>query len=165
MRKRNPLRRAAAWLAAVCLTLPLLTSPAGSTGAQSTASSAAAGEVVGYYAGWSSYLGYAPGDVPAEQLTQINYAFAAIDGDTGKLVLDNPTQDKKNFQGLLALIHSCGSCYPWAAGTTPPISLMWLPPPRGGRPLPRAAWISSPPTAWTASTWTGSIPFPAASRG
>ena len=103
MRKRNPLRRAAAWLAAVCLTLPLLTSPAGSTGAQSTASSAAAGEVVGYYAGWSSYLGYAPGDVPAEQLTQINYAFAAIDGDTGKLVLDNPTQDKKNFQGLLAL--------------------------------------------------------------
>lgn len=103
MSKRNPLRRAAAWLAAVCLTLPLLTSPAGSTGAQSTASSAAAGEVVGYYAGWSSYLGYAPGDVPAEQLTQINYAFAAIDGDTGKLVLDNPTQDKKNFQGLLAL--------------------------------------------------------------
>ena len=103
MRKRNPLRRAAAWLAAVCLTLPLLTSPAGSTGAQSTASSAAAGEVVGYYAGWSSYLGYAPGDVPVEQLTQINYAFAAIDGDTGKLVLDNPTQDKKNFQGLLAL--------------------------------------------------------------
>ena len=102
MRKRNPLRRAAAWLAAVCLTLPLLTSPAGSAGT-AAAAQASAGEVVGYYAGWSSYLGYAPSDVPAEQLTQINYAFAAIDGTTGKLVLDNPTQDKKNFQGLLAL--------------------------------------------------------------
>lgn len=103
MRKRNPLRLAAAWLAAVCLALPLLTSPAGSTGAQQTAASASAGEVVGYYAGWAAYLGYAPSDVPAEQLTQINYAFAAMDGDTGKLVLDNPTHDKKNFQGLLAL--------------------------------------------------------------
>lgn len=104
MHKRNPLRRAAAWLAAVCLALPLLTSPAGSTGnGRTAASSASGGEVVGYYAGWSSYLGYAPSDIPAEQLTQINYAFAAIDGDTGKLVLDNPTQDKKNFQGLQAL--------------------------------------------------------------
>ena len=102
MRKRTPLRRAAAWLAAVCLVLPLLTSPAGSAGI-AAASTASSGEVVGYYAGWSSYLGYAPSDVPAEQLTQINYAFAAIDGTTGKLVLDNPTQDKKNFQGLLAL--------------------------------------------------------------
>lgn len=102
MRKRKPLRRAAAWLAAVCLTLPLLTSPAGST-ATTSAAKDSSGEVVGYYAGWSSYLGYAPSDVPAEQLTQINYAFAAIDGATGKLVLDNPTQDKKNFQGLLAL--------------------------------------------------------------
>ena len=104
MHKRNPLRRAAAWLAAVCLALPLLTSPAGSAGTEKAVStSSPAGEVVGYYAGWSSYLGYAPGDIPAEQLTQINYAFAAIDGDTGKLVLDNPTQDKKNFQGLQAL--------------------------------------------------------------
>lgn len=99
MRKRNPLRRAAAWLTAVCLALPLLTSPADSAGT----SAAPSGEVVGYYAGWSSYLGYAPSDVPAEQLTQINYAFAAIDGTTGKLVLDNPAQDKKNFQGLTAL--------------------------------------------------------------
>lgn len=102
MRKRSPFRRAAAWLAAVCLALPLLTSPAGSAGTAAAAQTSA-GEVVGYYAGWSSYLGYAPSDVPAEQLTQINYAFAAIDGTTGKLVLDNPTQDKKNFQGLLAL--------------------------------------------------------------
>lgn len=104
MHKRNPLRRAAAWLAAVCLALPLLTSPAGSAGTEKdTSTSVPVGEVVGYYAGWSSYLGYAPSDIPAEQLTQINYAFAAIDGDTGKLVLDNPTQDKKNFQGLQAL--------------------------------------------------------------
>ena len=59
--------------------------------------------VVGYYAGWASYQGYQPADIPAHLLTHINYAFAMIDPDTGTLVLDNPQQDQKNFSALRAL--------------------------------------------------------------
>ena len=104
-------RRLRAWLAMLSLSLLLTAWPhssasaAGSNEADANVQTASAvgGATVGYYAGWASYQGYQPKDIPAEDLTQINYAFAAIDGDTGKLVLDNPTQDKKNLSGLLAL--------------------------------------------------------------
>ena len=59
--------------------------------------------VVGYYAGWSFYQGFQAEDLPAHLLTHINYAFAAIDPDTGTLILDNPGQDEKNFAALRRL--------------------------------------------------------------
>ena len=50
----------------------------------------AGGEVVGYYAGWAAYQGYTPDQLPAEHLTQINYAFAQIDPDTLTIALEDP---------------------------------------------------------------------------
>lgn len=84
----------------------LLLHPSGATppaSADQTTYTAPEETVVGYYAGWSSYQGYGPEDIPAQLLTHINYAFAMIDPDTGTLVLDNPKQDEKNFSGLRAL--------------------------------------------------------------
>lgn len=59
--------------------------------------------IVGYYAGWAAYRGYTPDQIPAHKLTQINYAFAKIDGDTYKIALADPNQDKKNFAALRTL--------------------------------------------------------------
>src|SRR5699024_5181919 len=56
--------------------------------------------VVGYYAGWAAYRGYTPDQLPAQELTHINYAFAMIDPDTGTLALGDPAQDRKNFAAL-----------------------------------------------------------------
>ena len=59
--------------------------------------------VVGYYAGWAAYQGYTPDQIPAEHLTQINYAFARIDPDTLTIALENPAHDKKNLAALRQL--------------------------------------------------------------
>lgn len=58
---------------------------------------------MGYYAGWSAYQGFTPDQIPAEELTQINYAFAQIDPDSGTILLENTAQDKKNLAALRKL--------------------------------------------------------------
>lgn len=59
------------------------------------------GVVVGYYSAWASAGGFAPDRLPAERLTQVNYAFAEIEDN--KAILTNPNQDRKNLQCLTAL--------------------------------------------------------------
>ena len=63
----------------------------------------AGGEAVGYYAGWAAYQGFTPDQIPAEHLTQINYAFAQIDPDTLTIALENPAHDQKNLAALRKL--------------------------------------------------------------
>ena len=95
--KRPQRKWAAVWLLTICLALTL-------TGLERPAAAAeTAGEVVGYYASWAPWRGYGPEKVAAEQFTQINYAFAAIDGTTGKAVLENPAHDAKTLAALTAL--------------------------------------------------------------
>ena len=93
------IRRTAAALAAACMAALLLGIP---TGAEQRTYQAG-GEVVGYYAGWAAYQGYTPDQLPAEHLTQINYAFARIDPDTLTIALENPAHDKKNLAALRKL--------------------------------------------------------------
>ena len=93
------IRRTAAALAAACMAGLLLGTP---TGAEQRTYQAG-GEVVGYYAGWAAYQGYTPDQLPAEHLTQINYAFAQIDPGTLTIALENPTHDKKNLAALRQL--------------------------------------------------------------
>ncbi len=92
------IKRAAAWLLTLCLIGTL-------TGLERTEAAAAepAGETVGYYAAWAAARGYGPEQIPAGRFTQINYAFAAIDGASGKLVLEDAARDRKNLAGLTAL--------------------------------------------------------------
>lgn len=91
----------------LCAALLLLRPPVGAApsgaGADTDTYTYPQSTVVGYYAGWSSYQGYQASDIPVQQLTHINYAFAMIDPDAGTLALDNPTQDEKNFADLRAL--------------------------------------------------------------
>lgn len=91
----------------LCAALLLLRPPVGaapSTGEDHTDTySSPKNTVVGYYAGWSAYQGYEASDIPAQQLTHINYSFAMIDPDSGTLALDNPSQDEKNFASLRTL--------------------------------------------------------------
>ena len=93
------IRRTAAALAAACMAALLLGTP---TGAERRTYQTG-GEVVGYYAGWAAYQGYTPDQLPAEHLTQINYAFARIDPDTLTIALENPAHDKKNLAALRKL--------------------------------------------------------------
>ena len=58
---------------------------------------------MGYYAGWAAYQGFTPDQIPAEHLTQINYAFAQIDPDTLTIALENPAHDQKNLAALRKL--------------------------------------------------------------
>ena len=58
--------------------------------------------IVGYYAGWAAYSGYTPANVPADELTHINYAFANISDDL-KIVMGDPAVDPGNFAKLRAL--------------------------------------------------------------
>lgn len=58
--------------------------------------------VVGYYTSWSASQGYPPSSIDAKKLTHINYAFAGI-GEDHKILLNNPTVDLKNFEGLRSL--------------------------------------------------------------
>lgn len=85
-------------LVPLVLAVTLLLSLAGPV---SAAGGGGAGEVVGYYASWASAGGYTPDRLPAEQFTQINYAFAKI--EDGKAVLGDPARDGKALQGLTAL--------------------------------------------------------------
>ena len=89
---------------AVCCALALaaaLTAPGGRAGREDTY--AGSGEVVGYYAAWASHAGFTPDRLPAQELTQINYAFARIDPDTGGLALEYETRDRKNLEDLRVL--------------------------------------------------------------
>lgn len=67
----------------LCAALLLLRPPVGAApygaGADTDTYTYPQSTVVGYYAGWSSYQGYQASDIPAHQLTHINYAFAMID--------------------------------------------------------------------------------------
>lgn len=87
-------------LAPLALAVALLLSLAG-PGRASAAGSGGAGEVVGYYASWASAGGYTPDKLPAEQFTQINYAFAKI--EDGKAALSDPARDGRALRGLTAL--------------------------------------------------------------
>lgn len=60
------------------------------------------GLVVGYYPGYARSQGFLPGDIAAENLTHIHYAFADIDGD-GRVVLADRSADLSNLAGLRAL--------------------------------------------------------------
>lgn len=96
--KHPRIKRAALWLLTICLAAAL-------TGVEPTDAAAVetAGEVVGYYASWAPYRGYAPSQVNAGQFTQINYAFADISGTTGKVVLTDSARDTKTLKELTAL--------------------------------------------------------------
>ena len=96
---RNLIRRTAAALAVLCMAALLLGTP---TEAEERTYSAG-GEAVGYYAGWAAYQGFTPDQIPAEHLTQINYAFAQIDPDTLTIALENPAHDQKNLAALRKL--------------------------------------------------------------
>jgi chitinase len=69
------------------------------TGYTSNTSQSTKKYVVGYYTSWSAYKGFTPDKIDASKLTHINYAFADISPDL-KLVLENPTTDLKNLEGL-----------------------------------------------------------------
>lgn len=71
------------------------------TGPGRAAAAGDPGEAVGYYAAWAAAGGYTPERVPAERLTQVNYAFAEIEG--GRAVLGNPVRDRENLRGLTGL--------------------------------------------------------------
>ena len=58
---------------------------------------------MGYYAGWAAYQGYTPDQLPAEKLTQINYAFAEIDPVAGRIALGDEPNDLKNLKALRKL--------------------------------------------------------------
>ena len=96
--KHPRIKRAALWLLLFCLTAAL-------TGLEPTDAAAAetAGEVVGYYAAWAPWRGYGPDRLDAGAFTQINFAFAAIDGSTGKAVLEDPGRDAGTLRDLTAL--------------------------------------------------------------
>lgn len=96
---RTFIRRTTAALACLCMAALLLGTP---TGAERRTYQTG-GEVVGYYAGWAAYQGYTPAQIPAEHLTQINYAFAQIDPDTLTIALENEAHDNKNLAALRKL--------------------------------------------------------------
>lgn len=68
---------------------------------RASAAATGEGEAVGYYASWASSGGYTPDRIPAEQFTQINYAFAKI--ENGKAVLGDSVRDGKTLRELTAL--------------------------------------------------------------
>ena len=58
--------------------------------------------IAGYYASWAAYSGYTPSDIPAANLTHINYAFANIGNDL-KITMGDAQVDPQNFTALKAL--------------------------------------------------------------
>ena len=86
MTQIRPILRPLLLLWAAVLLLGLLLPHTGSTAAGHTYA-AQEQAVVGYYAGWAAYRGYTPDQLPAQELTHINYAFAMIDTRprTGKI--------------------------------------------------------------------------------
>ncbi len=57
--------------------------------------------MVGYYASWAAAQGHTPDKLPAEQFTQINYAFAKL--EDGRAVLGDPVRDGKTLRELTGL--------------------------------------------------------------
>lgn len=55
-----------------------------------------------YYPWYGQLAGFLPGDIPAEGLTHLHYAFAGVDED-GQVVLENPREDTANFAGFREL--------------------------------------------------------------
>ena len=82
------------------LVFALLLSLIGS-GRASAAGGGGAREVVGYYASWAAAQGHTPDKLPAEQFTQINYAFAKL--EDGRAVLGDPVRDGKTLRELTGL--------------------------------------------------------------
>lgn len=97
------LKRVLGLTAAVVLAAAGMPGPAASAGTNGAAGRAQEKIVAGYYANWSSYRGYMPGDIQAELLTHLNYAFAKIDPATGRIAMENPENDRKNFEQLRQL--------------------------------------------------------------
>lgn len=58
--------------------------------------------LAGYYPWYARLDGFLPGDLAAELLTHIHYAFAGMDG-SGRVVLANPAEDRLNLAGLRQL--------------------------------------------------------------
>lgn len=58
--------------------------------------------VAGYYPYYARLDGFLPGDLAAQHLTHIHYAFAGVD-DQGRAVLENADLDLPNFAGLREL--------------------------------------------------------------
>ncbi len=92
--ERNRIGRRVLSLAALCLALFCFGGER-AAGAQQ--------EVVGYYASWAAQQGISPEQLPVEGFTQINYAFAAIEGPTGRIILSDRARDEKNLAELTAL--------------------------------------------------------------
>jgi chitinase len=57
--------------------------------------------IVAYYASWTAYRGFTPGDVDPSDLTHVNYAFARI--TRGEILLGDAEIDPKNLEGLRRL--------------------------------------------------------------
>ena len=76
--------------------------PPVSPGAVSAGAAAGRGLVVGYYPGYARGEGFLPGDLAAERLTAIHYAFAGID-EEGRVALADPAVDLPSLAGLRAL--------------------------------------------------------------
>ena len=96
---RNFIRRTAAALAVLCMAALLLGTP---TEAEERTYSAG-GEAVGYYAGWAAYQGFTPDQIPAEHLTQINYALPRSTQIPSPLLWRIPPMTKRTWP-------PCGSC-------------------------------------------------------
>ena len=90
-------------LAAALWTALLMVLPVFAGGAKHDTYTAPEHTVVGYYAGWASYQGYTPEDIPAHLLTQVNYAFADINEKDNTIFLPYGAQDQKNLAALRAL--------------------------------------------------------------
>ena len=102
MKPTRPVLRMLTLLCGAALLLGVLLPRSGPAAADDTYA-ASEGTVVGYYAGWAAYWGCTPDQLPAQQLTHINYAFAGIDPDTGTLALGDPDLDLRNLAALRAL--------------------------------------------------------------
>ncbi len=59
-------------------------------------------KIVGYYAAWAAYSGFAPDQIDATKLTHINYAFAKIGPDL-TITMGYPDIDPTNFKLLNSL--------------------------------------------------------------
>lgn len=99
-----PAATAAPTTAPTATATPGVTSAPTPTPAPTLAPTAAPAQkmMVGYYASWAAYNGYTPLDIPAGELTHINYAFANIGTDL-KIAMGDSTVDPTNFSQLNAL--------------------------------------------------------------
>lgn len=85
---------------------PPVTASSASSSSSSTSSSSATnttttgGKIISaYYASWAAYSGYMPLNIPASQVTNINYAFAKIGSDL-KIAMGDTSVDPTNFNQL-----------------------------------------------------------------